>query len=134
MSARAARRATIRSFHHLVLAPHHHAAAVDQIGKIDAMGGPAEAQHDAVMNQPLPAHAGSDAGLLKQSGRSVFENAGTRPTFHGSLGSGFENDRLDPFLLEQVRQEKSGRPRSHDPDLRPHGTALVSTSRSEGKA
>ena len=56
------------------------------------MTGAAEAQFDAVMQQPLALEARTETRFLQDIDRSLLQHAGTNPLYDVSPASIFDND------------------------------------------
>ena len=104
-------------FDHLVLAVDHDALA-GQVGEVEVMTAPGEAQIDAVVDEPFASHARTDAQRVEQIDRAVLEHAGADALLAVLAAARLENDRRDPGPAQQQRQDQTGRTGADDPDLR----------------
>ena len=117
-------------FHHFVLRVNGYGAPAGQLVHIDAVALPVKAQLDAVMDQSLTAHALAHARGVQQIHGALFEDAGANAIFDILARLRFHYDGLDPFQMEQVRQQKTGRSRANDADFcmqSRHNSALHDT-------
>ena len=86
--------------------------------EVDAVTAPAEAELDAVMHEALARESVADAGALQQLDRRMLEHARADPMLDVVAASVLDDDGLDAFEVQEMRQEESGRPRADDADLR----------------
>jgi hypothetical protein len=65
-------------------------------------------------------HALTHAKLMHQLRHPVFENTGAHGFLDVGTAARIDNDRLDPGPMQQMGEEKTGRPGADNPDLRTH--------------
>ena len=113
-SAPAASRAREQVLDDLLLAVHRDAAAAGQLGEVDPVPAPGEAQLDAVVHEPLALHPVAEPALDQQVDRALLEHAGADALLQVRAAAHLEHHRLDALLVEQVREQQPGRPGPHD--------------------
>ena len=98
----------------------HHDRFPGQLGEVDVMPAPAEAQVDAAMNEPLARHPLAETGLVQKIDAAVFEHAGANASLTVRARARLDDDRFDPGAMKQVREEQTRRTRADDSNLSVH--------------
>ena len=88
----------------------------------------AEADLDPVVHEPFSVDSCAEADRSQEVDHSLLEDAGAHARDHILLRPILEDDRLDAFAVEQVREQQAGRPRSDDSHLRTLRHPLSSSS------
>ena len=109
----------------LLLAVHRDPASAGELTEVDAVIAATEAQSNAVMHQALAAHPRSRADGIEQVSTSVLEHAGANPVLHVRPRPRLDDDRLDAFQTEQMRQHQSGGTRPDDRHLGAHAATAA---------
>ena len=78
------------------------------------MARPAEGELDPVMDQPLAVRAGSDADLIEQRHRPLFEQAGADAAEHIVRRLAFQDDVVNSVAVQQLAQQQSRWPGADD--------------------
>src|ERR1700733_10970885 len=78
----------------------------------------AEAQFDAVVNQPFALETGAHTGVGEQVGSSLLEHSGADALFNVLAAASLDYNRFDSLQMEKMRQHQSRGARPDDPDLR----------------
>src|ERR1700689_5344119 len=78
----------------------------------------AEAQFDAVGNQPFPFESGAYTGVGEQVSSSLLEHSGADALFDVLAAARLNYNRLDSLQMEKMRQHQSCGSRTDDSDLR----------------
>ena len=81
----------------------------------------AEAQLDALVDQPLGVHPRAEADLVHQVHRRLLEHARAHALLHVLAVARLEDHRLDPAQLEQPAEHQPRGPASDDRHLGTHG-------------
>lgn len=89
-------------------------ATAGEFRHIDAMACASEAQIDPVMPHPFFDQPGADAGLDHQIDRALFKNARSHPVDHVLSAAVFDDDGIDTFEMQQLRQQQASRPCAHN--------------------
>ena len=116
--------------HHLVLRVNGDRAPSGQLVHVDAVTHPIKTQLDAVMDQPLAAHALSHSRRVQQIHRALFEHTGADALLNILASLRLDYDGLDALNVEQMREQQPGRSRADDADFRVqrgHNSALHDT-------
>ena len=103
--------------HDLRLAVDHDRPSVRQLAQRDAVPLAVELHRDAVVDDPLPVHALTDAGVAQQLNGSMLEHACADSVLDVVASPVLEDDRIDPRPVQQVCERQPGRPGADDPDL-----------------
>ena len=86
--------------------------------EVDPVPGAAEANLDPLVDQGLAVHPLAEAGLVEDVDRPLFQHAGADAVLDVLPAAVLDDNRLDAFAREQVREQEPGRPRPHDSHLR----------------
>ena len=78
------------------------------------MARPTEGEFDPVMDQPLAVGAGSDADLIEQRHRALFEQAGADAAEHVVGRLAFQDDVVDSVAVQQLSQQQARWPGADD--------------------
>jgi hypothetical protein len=92
--------------------------------EVDAMVAAGGAQNDAFMHEAVLLHAPAQPALDQQAFDGMLQHAGTDAVLHVIAGMRLKHDSVDAALLQQVRQQQSGRPSADDADLGAEGGLL----------
>jgi len=111
---------------YFLLRIHRDRAPGSEVLKIDAIPLAAETQLDAVMHQPLFLQPRADARFHQQIHCALFQHAGAHAFLHVLARLRFENNRFDPFEMQQMRKHQPCRPRADYPDLGAHAFSISS--------
>ncbi len=88
-----------------------------------------ESQLDTVMDEPFASQAIANTGCDEQIDGALLEHAGTHALFDVLTAAPLDDNRLDAFEVEQVRQHQSRRAGADNPDLCPHSAISYTRSR-----
>ena len=122
---------------HLLLAVDGDRPPAGELGEVDAVPAPVEAQLEAVVDEALAVQALGDAGRVEQVDGRLLEHAGAHARLDVLARARLEDDRLDAPQVQQVGQQQPGRTGPHDPDLgvhHPSASASASTRWATAKA
>ena len=111
--------------HHFLLRVDGDRAAAGQLGQIDAVPAPAEAEPDAIVPQSLALQTLADAGFDHQVHRALLQHARAHPIFDVLAAAALQNDRLDASQVQQMREHQAGRSRPDNTDLGSHVAFLT---------
>ena len=106
---------------HLLLAVDRDRPPAGELGEVDAVPAPVEAQLEAVVDEALAVQALAHAGLVEQVDRALLEHAGAHARLDVRRGSAPRGRPTRcPRRCEQVGQQQPGRAGADDPDLGVH--------------
>jgi hypothetical protein len=105
--------------HDLLLPVDGDAAAAGELRQRDAVVLAVEAQPDPVVNETLSVQALREAGVREHVDAALLEHARSDPLLDVLATARLEDDGLDPFELEKVRERQPAGARADDSDLRP---------------
>ena len=105
--------------HHLMLAVDHHRAAHEP-GEVHPHGAAGIAQIDAVVHQPLAAHARAQPHPLQEGRHIMLHHPGADAPFDVGAAVALEDHRLDAAAVEQMGQQQPCRPGTDDRHLGLH--------------
>ena len=88
--------------------------------EVDPVALAAEAELDAFVDQPEPAHPLADLRLLEQIDRALLEHAGADPPLDVLPAAPLQDDGLDALKMQELREQQARRPGPHDANLRAH--------------
>jgi hypothetical protein len=77
-----------------------------------------QAQFDAFVAQSLSAESFANAGSAQEFYARLFQHTCADTLFTMSARLRFQNDRVDPIQVEQMRKHQAGRPSAYNSDLR----------------
>ena len=89
----------------------------------------AEADIDRLVDHALAAQPLVEPKLGHQVDRALLQHAGTHAVFHIGAAARFEHHAVDALAIKEMREEKTGRSRTDDPDLRVHFPSRTSKTR-----
>ena len=95
-------------------------ALPDQLLEIDVVQRAVEAEVDAVVEQALALQPLADAGIDQEVARPVLDQPGADAALDIGAAAVLQDDRLDAFEMQEMRQHQPGRPGTDDPHLRSH--------------
>ena len=101
----------------LVLAVDGHCLARRELGEVDPVRAPREAELDAVMNEPFTLHALADPRLDEQVDCLLLEHSGANALLDILATAVLEHDRFDAGKVQQVGKQETRRSGAHDADL-----------------
>ena len=122
---------------HLLLAVDGDRPPAGELGEVDAVPAPVEAQLEAVVDEALAVQALGDAGGVEQVDRRLLEHAGAHARLDVVARRASSTTDSMPCRCEQVGQQQPGRAGPHDPDLgvhHPSASASASTRWATAKA
>ena len=96
-----------------------------QIGEIDPVPPPLEADVEAVMPQTGPSEPCTDAHRVQQVHCALLENAGPHSIDHVVTAAVLDDDRIDAIEVKEMTQQQPGRTGANDSDLRPQMDPFV---------
>ena len=76
---------------------------------------------ETLVDEALPVHPCAAAGRAQEIRRALLEDAGPDARQHVVPRAPFEDDAFDAGPVQEKREQKPGRPASHDHDLRALG-------------
>ena len=103
--------------HQLLLPVDHDRAPAGQLGKVDAVPAPVEAQLDAAMDEPFAAHALSRAALLEDVHRALLQHARAHAVLDVVPAPCLDDDRLDALEVQEMGEQQPGGSGADDGDL-----------------
>ena len=103
--------------HHLLLPVHHDRAPAGQVGKVDAVPAPVEAQLYAAMNEPLAAHALARAARFEEIHGALLQHARAHAALDVVAAADLDDDRLDALQVQEMGQQQPGGSGADDGDL-----------------
>ena len=98
----------------------HDDAAPGELGEVDAVPRPREAQLGAVVRHALGIHALADAGFAQRVGGAVLEYARAHPRLDVVATASLEHDRVDALQVQELGQQQAGGTGADDHDLGAH--------------
>src|SRR5207245_8752655 len=104
-------------------------AATGQRRKVDPVPAAAQAQLDAVMRETLAGETLAHAGAFEKLHGTMFEHAGAHAMIDVVGASCIDDDRLDAFEMQQMREQQSCRSRADDAHLRAHWPSARTAAR-----
>src|SRR5215213_8292981 len=113
---------------HLLLAVDHDLAPAGEVGEVDAVADPAEAQLDPVVDRPLPVHSLPHARLAQELRGGVLQHPGPDGGLDLLAASELEHHRFYALQVQEVREQRRRWPASHDPYLCAHRYPVPSLS------
>ena len=116
---------------HRFLLPVDRDRASGQFVHVDAMASMTEAQFDAVMDQTLAAHPLAESSLIEQIDGALFEDPGPHALLAMPPASGLKDNRVNPFQMKEVGEQKPGWSRTDDTDLSAHVESTLDGKRTE---
>jgi hypothetical protein len=82
-----------------------------------------KAELDALMNEALPMHAGTDTGLIEQLGSTPFDDPGADASEYILGAALLEHDVIYAVLAQELPEQQAGRSGANDRHLRTHQRA-----------
>src|SRR5215217_5936751 len=106
--------------HHLVLAVERDRPPAGQAAQVDPAPATAELQVYAVVDGPLLLHPVPDARPDQQIDRALLEHPRPDLRLQRFAAAALQHDRVDPFQMQEVREQQPRRPAPDDPYLCAH--------------
>ena len=106
--------------HHFLLRVNRNGAATGQLGQIDAMTPPAEAEPNAIVPQSFALQALAHAGFDHQVHRALLQHARAHAILDVLAAAALQNHGLDPVQMQQMGEHQPGRSGSDNTDLGSH--------------
>ena len=69
---------------------------------------PLDADLGAVVHKPFALHTGADARFIEQIDSPLLDDPGANPFQHIARRMTFEDDVIDPMLIQQLAQQQAG--------------------------
>src|SRR5208282_5273498 len=83
----------------------------------DAVAAAVDANLHALVHEPVPVHAGADAGLVEQIQGDLFDDAGPDAAEDVFGGLPFQDDVIDAVLVQELAEQQARRPGADDDDF-----------------
>ncbi len=106
--------------HHLVLAVDGDRAAARQRRQVDAVPLAREQQLDAVMHQPLAAHALAEPGFVERVDGALLQHAGADPVLAILARARLDQHRVDALQAKKMGKQQPGGAGADNRDLGTH--------------
>src|SRR5262249_26219348 len=102
--------------HHLLLAVDGDALS-DQLAEVDVVQRAVEAEVNPVVEHRLAPHALADAGVEQEIGGPLLQQPGADAAFDIVAAAVLQDDGLDPFEMQKMREHEARRASADNPDL-----------------
>ncbi len=106
--------------HHFLLRVHRDRAAAGQLGQVDAVPAPTEAEPDAVVPQSFTTQPLAHAGLDHQVDSALLQHARAHALLNVLAAAALEDDGFNAAQVQQMREHQAGGSRADDTDLSSH--------------